>query len=367
MVLDGTNKSDKDRQRLFEELLDSILKRRMQPEDKYEIAAYLESIGWNDDRAARVFGAEDIFDLAESFWNSINNDISASTISKKAENISFIYYIIDSIKQFLRGLIFALPMAISVAAMITLRFSLWSYENLTLEVATSIAIGTILSFLVVGGFTQAIARRGFFYLTQGYYNMGRRMTFIFVRMGYTVCLIISVLLFLSNLFIEIFPFRMIWIIIAYFFFLSSIWLSVTVMYILKKELVFTGLIAFGILVVFVLVQMFGIYYIIFIQLFSLLLVSVIGIGLVLYYFKTAERKMEKGIAPSLPRKSITLYSVMPYFTYGFLYFSFLYLDRVIAWSTNNSGYMPYFIWFRGQYELGLDFALFMLMIPMGIN
>jgi hypothetical protein len=75
--------------------------------------------------------------------------------------------------------------------------------------------------------------------------------------------------------------------------------------------------------------------------------------------------MEKGIAPAKPKLSYTLYDILPYFIYGFLYFTFLYTDRVIAWSTNVSDYMPYIIWFRGQYELGLDFALLVIVFPMG--
>ncbi|MBW9234278.1 hypothetical protein JQK62_18805, partial [Leptospira santarosai] len=51
--------------------------------------------------------------------------------------------------------------------------------------------------------------------------------------------------------------------------------------------------------------------------------------------------------------------------YGFLYFSFLFVDRVNAWSKNEE-FMPYVIWFRGQYELGLDFALLTIIIPMGV-
>jgi hypothetical protein len=59
------------------------------------------------------------------------------------------------------------------------------------------------------------------------------------------------------------------------------------------------------------------------------------------------------------------YLSLPYFKYGFLYFLFLNLDRIIAWSANTA-FMPYFIWFRGEYELGLDFALLVLILPMGL-
>ena len=152
--------------------------------------------------------------------------------------------------------------------------------------------------------------------------------------------------------------------ILYLLFLSAIWLSVTVLYILQKELVFTALITAGIAIVYILFQVLKINIIIS-QLISVAIVSLASIAIAHFVFIKVERKMEKGIAPTLPRPSITLYTSLPYFAYGFLYFTLINIDRVIAWSTNNA-FMPYFIWFRGEYELGLDFALLVLMLPMGL-
>lgn len=348
----------------FQELLNEITKRRVQPEDRYEIAAIIESMGFNDSRVSEVFGADDVFSLASEIWDAIRSNIVFSP-HEPIEKRSLAAIITNAVRNFLRGSIFAFPMAISVFSMLTLKLSLWSYENLTLELATSIAIGTILSFLTVGGFTQSIARRGFFYIGQNYYNMARRITFFFIRLGYIATLFIAAAFLAFNAFFEVFPFRMAIVLVLYYFFLTAIWLSVTVMYILRKELLFSGLITVGIILVFVFFYIFNIG-IIFSQVISLTAVSLLSIVLVMHYFKEAEKKMEKGIAPSLPRKSITLYSVMPYFTYGFTYFAFIYADRIMAWSTNSEGFMPYLIWFRGHYELGLDFALLMLIFPIGI-
>lgn len=217
----------------------------------------------------------------------------------------------------------------------------------------------------MGGYTQAIARKGFFYLFQGYYNMGRRITFTFIKLGYWSCLFMCLAVYLFNIIFNIFPQGMFMIIALYFFFLTSIWLSVTVMYILRKELAFTGLIILGIFIVYILFY-FTPLNIIISQLIAIFIISVIGMFLVYYYFKKEEAKEDKGIAPQLPRMSITIYSILPYFLYGFLYFFFLFLDRINAWSANEA-FMPYFIWFRGEYELGLDFALLVLIIPLGTS
>ncbi|MBB3108749.1 hypothetical protein FHS18_000777 [Paenibacillus phyllosphaerae] len=352
-----------DRETRFAHLIEAIMNKNMLPEDRHEIAALLESMGWNDGRAQEAFGVADIFELAAEIWETIKRRVVTTAFAVN-EQTGVAATTMQLVKSFLRGVIFALPMALSVISMLTLRFSLWSYQNLSVELATCIAIGTIASFIVVGGYTQAIARRGFFYISQSYYNMARKVTFQFIRFGYVTAGVCGLLLLVANVVFNLFPMAMFLYIILYFFFLTSIWLSVTVMYILRRELTFTGLIVIGIGIVYVLFQVAG-WDIIFSQLVAILVVSVAGMGLVLYYFNQAEKKEEKGIAPKLTRLPIAVYAIMPYFIYGFLYFTFLFVDRVMAWSANES-YMPYFIWFRGEYELGLDFALLSLMIPLGV-
>jgi hypothetical protein len=348
----------------FNSLVEEVASKRLRYHDFYEVAAYLESVGWNDRRAFATYGYNNIFEMAKQVYDIIDRDTAASTHANP-EKLSWFDFIINIVKNFLRGLIFALPMAISVISMLTLRFSLWSYEYLTTDLATSIAIGTILSFMTVGGFTQAIARRGFFYIYMGYYNMARKITFSFIKFGYASILVFALLLLGSSYIFAFFPMKMLLTAILYYIFLSSIWLSVTVMYILRKEIAFTGLIVFGIVLVGFLFIILGIN-IILAQLISLVVVTLLCLLLVLHFFKKAELTMEKGLAPKMPKLSVTFYTVAPYFLYGFLYFTFLYADRLMAWSSNDSSFMPYIIWFRGQYELGLDFALFTLMIPLGV-
>lgn len=344
-------------------LADQILDKQMSPHDKYEVVALLESMGWTDLQASKEFGVEDLFELSDLLWSEMQTKVMytpfASESKKSARHIT-----IELIRSFLRGLIFAFPMGVSVMAMLTLKFSLWSYQFLSVEMATAIAIGTILSFITVGGFTQAIARRGFFYITQGYYELARKNTFFFIRNGFLLCVLISVLLVVLNIVFNLFPYDMLFLMVGFYFFLNTIWLSVTVMYILRKELAFTGLLILGIAIVYLLFEVLN-FYIIIAQLIALFVIAVLSTVLVLYYFYKEERKFEKGIALKLPRISIMIYSILPYFIYGFLYFTFLFIDRINAWSRNDE-YMPYVIWFRGAYEVGLDFALLTIIIPMGI-
>lgn len=345
-------------------LLRQVQEKHLHPEDAYEIAALLEADGWNDVRAGQRFGVENVFDLARTLWRlqrqSVGNRANEYAVRTRVWEM-----VIEALRQFSRGMVFALPMLLSEVSMLSLHFSLWSYQNLSVQMATAIAIGTILSFLTVGGFMQAIARRAFFYIFQGYYKMAQRVTFNYIRMGIYTSIGVSLLLFWTNALFPILPYGMLAYAIAFYIVLNAIWLSVTVMYVLKKEIFFTALLAGGISLVWIGFRVLHLN-IILAQLIAMLTISVVGILLVLYFFRTSPNRLERGIQPQLPRPGVTVYSTLPYFFYGFLYFLLLFADRVMAWST-NSGYFQYLIWFRGDYEVGLDFALATMILPLGVS
>ena len=102
------------------------------------------------------------------------------------------------------------------------------------------------------------------------------------------------------------------------------------------------------------------------QLIAMMIVVLLSLFLLRSFLKRAEKEKDRGINPRLPKASVTVYNSAPFFLYGFFYFTLLFMDRVMAWS-DNSGIVPFVIWLRGDYELGLDFALIALTIPMGIS
>lgn len=347
----------------LDELTEQVLKSSRAPENHYEIAAILESKGWGDDQARESFGAGDVFELAEQIWRSLQTKVITAPLSP-VERMGLLPYIMNIVRSFLRGIIFAFPMVISIFAVLTIRYSLWSYMYFSLEIATSIAIGTILSFMVTGGFMQAIARRGYLYLTQNEYTLARRMSFYFIKLGLFVCIIIGLAISFFNLVFSVFTWNMIFICLFYYVFLSLCWLSVAVLYMLRQEITFTLLMGGGIGLVYVLHEWFKVS-IMPAQMIALSIVSILSMSLATMMFVREERKAEERTMPALPRLSIVFFTSIPYFIYGFLYFFFLNADRIIAWSA-NSLYMPYLIWFRGEYELGLDWALLTLIIPLGL-
>lgn len=56
----------------FNNLIGEVLEKQPYPENHYEIAAILESIGWSDGRVLNIFGMTDVFELALEIFNVVD-------------------------------------------------------------------------------------------------------------------------------------------------------------------------------------------------------------------------------------------------------------------------------------------------------
>jgi len=347
----------------IEKLCASVLTTSHAPSDELEVGAALESLGWTDQQVGERFRLRDVFALAHEIWPTVRaRSVTCARVRSRAEPPLKTFT--GDVRSFLKGTIFAAPMVISIFAMLTLRYSLWAYQYLTVERATSIALATVLSFLATGGFTQAIARRGLMYVVQSEYGMARRMTFLLARVGALVSGLTGLGLLLAGMVFPLFPPAMILSIISHFLLLCAMWLSLTIFYMLRAEVLFTVLIGAGTWLVWALHETFQVP-ITSAQAIALGATSAAGVLLAAILFAREESRKGSRGSPRMPRMSIVAYTVAPYFAYGFLFFLFLYLDRLMAWSAHTA-FMPYVVWFRGDYELGLDWAMMGLVLPLGM-
>src|SRR5207248_4670605 len=68
------------------------------------------------------------------------------------------------------------------------------------------------------------------------------------------------------------------------------------------------------------------------------------------------------------RLTVLVYSTSRYFLYGLLYNLFVFLDRVLAWTTRTGreDFPPYSFWLSARYELGMDLALVVVILLAGV-
>ncbi|HSK22896.1 MAG TPA: hypothetical protein VK906_06965 [Egicoccus sp.] len=331
----------------------------------FEVAALLESQGITDNDAREHYGQPDVFGLADEVLARQRSEDDLQRLASEEEDRRLVDELdrypvktMGLIRTIIRGAAYGMPMGLTVFASLILLYSLWSYYYFTPAQATAIGLGTALSYFIAGGFTQAIGRRGLMYLRQGMYLMTLKVSWFFVLTGIAVTAVVALVLYLVfNLFTVISQFEAN-LAVLYFLSLSVLWLCLAVLYMLEQEVMFTVAVAIGVAVVYFLREYVGLPMVVCHQiglaassLFSMLMSAV--------HLVRLHRRHRDPAVPTytkLPRIVILLSSVRTFVLYGSLYFTLLFADRLLAW-TGRMDFRQTFIWFRADYEAGLNWAL----------
>lgn len=341
------------------DLASAVAFRIGRPVDSWAVVAALESEGWRDVDARERFGREDLFDLADGLYPAClaeakqlgtteTGEVEVETRTRLAGRFAASYG---------KGLLYALPVTGQIAALVWLGYSLWASVRLTEGGATMIAMGTIASFIVTAGFVQALAHETSRLLGHRLGGQARRMAFRIAKLGAATVLVTALAGFIVNLVIPFYPLILAAVGTLYYVLLGWLWLALALLYV-EERLVAVGVATtLGILPVWGVVAGLG---------WHLHVAHAIGlvvsIGIALAWATRrlaagADADAGDGPEPPLPRASTVIHTTLPYVAYGILYFSVLFADRVVAWSAAGDDPLAYPIWFRTQYELGMDWAL----------
>ena len=374
------------REEKIEELVDFIVETCGSPVDFWAVAATLESRGLRDVDAERDFGLEKvvqrvdpasgyvvqgtIFELAKEIYPLCRERANPSSKEQSftppaLPQLTWWSRLSRFIKFYLRGMLFALPMIGQIISALALRYSLWASMDFSEELATVVAIGTIMSFVVTGGFVQAIGRKGMSYSEAGSHILAKEICYYLIRLGTGLVVAIGLLFYLLNLIIPFFSQRMILISLMYYLLLSELWLTISILYVLTRRAAVLLSTLAGTGVVY-LVMTYTSWSIFVAHGLGLLSTNVIVAGYG-YYLLARRAKTVTGDLKlaRLPPRPIIAYSLALYFIYGVFYFGYLYLDRIIGWSTAEQP-LPYILWFRTPYELGMDWALISLIFSIAL-
>lgn len=331
-----------------------------------EVAAQLESLGFTDDDARNVYGHADVFELAETVVGTREQrpDLLERAAAEEERRVRFeaekdrpsklIY-----IRHIIRGVAYGMPMGIMMFATIILLYGLWSYYYFEPGQATAIGVGTAMSYFVAGGFTQAIGRRGLMYLRLNLYLMTLKVSMFFIVAGAVVTALLAfVIIFVFSL-VPVISVQEILLSVYYFVGLSVLWLCLAALYMLGKEILFTVAVSFGIGVVWLVREQFGAESMTFAHMSGVLAASAFSLvaaafNLIRLHYKTREPGTKA--YTKLPRISMLLTSTRTYLLYGTIYFTMLFADRLLAW-TGRMDFRQTLIWFRADYEAGLNWAL----------
>ena len=320
------------------------------PLDARDVLIRLESQGVGE-AAARRRGHVDLWAMAEAQFRDGSGD-SPEPVAPPAKRRS------SAVREHMKGIAFALPLAVSGLAMLFLNFSLWG-GALPPDLSIAVAVGTVASFVVSGGFVQALARRGIFYLGTNEPLACFESTLDWLGMGALALAITACAGLTMNWFFGWLTTQVALMATAFLLGLGVFWLATGTLYMLERNVEVLMAVTLGLAVVTILHKWLGVQ-VVLAQIAGVVTAAMaslmLGAWLLSRPIGSGHNHMR---SETFVRKVL---SVGPYFLYGVLLYVFLFTDRIVAW-TSEAG--PVRVVFRGDYEAAVNVALFAFVLQVG--
>lgn len=335
------------------------------PVNSWAVYATLESIGLRDIDAQNDYGFESLHKLANYIYEDfVNSDsLKQRSYSQRFSGESFF----DQIRRFIRyyslGLFTAFSLVINVATILMYDYGLWAWLKFNPLQATIVANGTILSFITTGGLTQVVGHQLSYYKDNDIF-LGYRVINSLLIVVFYIIFFVALFIFILNVIIPFYSIEMMSISLVYFILLSFFLITSSILNSLEQRIPMGISFVTGILFVFLGMEILDIG--IYLSHFLGILVAIFTNVIYSYaYFKIRLTKLnyKKTLSKKLGLEVIFFRSYK-YFIYGTILSIFLFLDRIIAWSSGSPPIKV--IWFNSTFELGMDWALLPLLLTLGV-
>jgi len=360
----------------IEQLLEDIKNRNGKPVNSRVIAATIESYGLRDIDIKTDYGFSSILALSEYLFIRINNTENTelknvNQINAEAKDYKRIHlssYVGGRSKLFIRdystGLIHLFPILIQIATIIVFGFSLWTFTGFNDLQSTAVVFGVIIGLVSTGGFVQIIGKEVSFYWYNRDFRMARSIIKRVLILGMQSIITLFVLIIAINFFMPLYPILFIGIVFGYAFLIGLLILVVAPLYTIKKRFIISVAISLGTLLSLWLHLKTKIptYFVHWIGIVTSLSIPL----LYLRYFFTKKIKLNIGISQAVPKITYTIYKNINHFFYGVLVYVFIFMDRIIAWSSHSGRNIPYVIYYEKDYEIGMDIAILVFFFLAGV-
>ena len=359
MTAQGTDRSapvsDRLTGRRVDELVDFVLEQTTSPVNTWAVAATLESRGLRDVDARQRYGEPDVFALADRVYAGCRVRLAAQPQEDgpppEPETAAAV------VRRYARGLASGLPMLVQTCSVLVLAFVLYASLGYDVEQASAVALATMLSLVVTGGFVQCIGRLTVPYVERSALTLARQTSWRLVRCGLVVSACVGLALLALNAATSWLPTPVAAVAAVYFALLSCLWLLLAVLDALRLRVSILAVFALTTAVVLLVDQTTRLS----LEVAHWTGLAAADVAAAAWAWHSLRRTTGAGPASAqrLPGSAISAYGAAPYFVYGLLYYVFLFTDRLLAWTV---GSQPLPFWFDGTYELALDLALLVLVV-----
>jgi hypothetical protein len=292
-----------------------------------EVAALIESLGYTD-RSAREWGFPDIFSLAEHLFARLQqNPPPYERASQKGGRLSLWAETTCALRKFSLSLAYAIPWMV----VLTLEYSRPDALRVSPEFGGALSLSLIASLITTGGFVQMISRSGNFFYGLKEPVLAHRTCISLLNIGLTSSLFLTLLGIIVGSYFHLFAGNYLVLAAINYLALSLLWMLCAVLSVQGLAWCIPFIFFLSILISALTKILLNSGITILLILCPLLAVS-LAFGCVLAGSHQAERKNPQSKDSARPRGGVMFISLVQFYVYGTVYFSFLFADRLTAGS-----------------------------------
>ncbi|WP_289023894.1 exopolysaccharide Pel transporter PelG [uncultured Salegentibacter sp.] len=367
---------NKDQIKAIAKLVVSVKERNGKPVNVYVVAATIESFGIRDVDVKKDYGFDDIFQLSKYIYKAydaitlanLKNNNQRIAEAKTFKRLALTEYITTKntkrfIADYSSGLIHLFPVFLQVVSIIIFGFSLWTYSKFNNLQSTAVVLGVIFGFILSAGFVQVIGKQVSYYWYNKDYHMASYSTRKIIINGTFTIIGFFIFSLLVNMVVPLYSFLFVIITFLYALFIGFLLLVLAPLYALKQRWVLSLSVSVGTALALAL-HWYTTIHPYFVHWIGILTASLISVGYIYFFlqFKLKQNKAEK----KKPKVMLSLYRNFNYFLYGTFLFAFVFLDRLVAWSSTLNRDIPYIIYYEKDYEIGMDLAILIFFLLGGV-
>lgn len=357
---------------LIKEIRDRIGK----PVSNRVVVATIESLGIRNKDTESDYGIPSVYELADLVYYELTQSeehADAKNLKEQeAERTTRKYTLADypllKAKIFMvyypKGILHLLPVLLQIAAIIVFGYSLWTYVGFNHVQSTAVVLGVIIGLVVTGGFVQVIGRQASFYWNHEDFVMVRNTINYLLRTGIKALLVVIALIFLANFTFHLYPMEVLFIVFTYAFLIGLLLLVLAPLHTMHQGWVISASMVIGTALAITLkmqtdLKIYLTHWI------GIIVAIVIARLFQVFYFR---RLVKKGNHSSNleVKPEVLFYHNYKFFLYGFFVYLFIFMDRILAWSSTINGPLPYVVYFEKDYELGMDMAILIFLLLTGV-
>lgn len=358
-------------------LIIQVKERNGKPVNLNVIIATIESLGIREIDAQNDYGFKSISHLAEYIYktfglrayNNLKNDKQRIAEAKNYKKIAIASnFSSRAVKQFVvengSGIANFFPVSIQVISIVLFGISLWTFSKFNNLQSTAVVLGVIIGFIATGGFVQVIGKQVSYYWYNEDFYMARHSVIKIIKYGTQTIFAMFLLSAVLNFITPLYSFSFVIICFAYALLIGFLLLVLAPLYALKQRWMITVSITLGTALALALhfttnIPVYIIHW------SSILFAALISVFYLQWFLKhTLKRKISRSIVE--PKVTLSIYRNFNYFLYGIFFFLFIFMDRIIAWSSSTNREIPYLFYYEKDYEIGMDLAILFFFLLGGV-